>query len=375
MCHKFNYYHRVTSFMGYTRTKAGYFGVFGILAAIVYVAVFYTASGSVSNWTFGSSDTSVFMEIESYRYGLMAAGTLGALFGLGFIARRDNAAQIIGGITAVFAGLTLVIVGYQAPSVKDNFILIFSALLILTALLDAVSEALNGQYISLVISLVLAIIMAAMYYFNTMYGAAFIITALIWLLFSSLIMIVYNSDPDSVPSGRRKKDNAMTPEEARKAELKARREKRAEARAVQQKSAEKNSEKESGKTEAVPRERSFEENTENESEETYDVGEDIYADTSPEALVRRATWNKGLRCRRDHGKYGIPVAFVGAKVAVYVVPRDTEIPAEEKLKSEGWTVFVFDEEEVTDGEAQAEIVFEKVKEKEKSKKSKKKSKK
>ncbi len=339
--------------MGFTRIKSKYFGIFGILAAITYVAVFYMASGSVTNWTFGTSDPSDFLKVEKYRYGLMAAGALGAAFGIGFVIQRDNALQVISGITAIFAGVTLAIIGYQAPSVGDNFVLIFSALLIATALLDAVSGAVNGQYVSLVLSLMLALIMAATYYFDTMYGTAFIIAALIWLLLSALVMIVYNPDLDSV-SARKKTDAEPTPEQARKAELEARRERRAEARAAHA---------------AASRKQPAEKKQKEASEETDgDFEEDVYTDNSPEALVRRAAWNKGLRCRRDYGEDNIPAAFVGAKVAVYVVPKDTDIPAEEKLKSKGWTVLIFDEGEVTDGTAQAETISDTVKEIEKSRK-------
>ena len=37
---------------------------------------------------------------------------------------------------------------------------------------------------------------------------------------------------------------------------------------------------------------------------------------TPEDIVRRAAWNKGLRCRRDYGPEKIPFAFVKGKVAV-----------------------------------------------------------
>ncbi|MBE6514684.1 MAG: hypothetical protein E7Z69_06510 [Thermoplasmata archaeon] len=89
--------------------------------------------------------------------------------------------------------------------------------------------------------------------------------------------------------------------------------------------------------------------------------EDIYTDNSPEALVRRAAWNKGLRCRRDYGEYHVPVAFVKGKVAVYVtddpVPADTRA----KLEEDGWTVIVYRASDITDGLEQGDEIAAQVK--------------
>ncbi|MCL2147823.1 MAG: heterodisulfide reductase-related iron-sulfur binding cluster [Methanomassiliicoccaceae archaeon] len=84
------------------------------------------------------------------------------------------------------------------------------------------------------------------------------------------------------------------------------------------------------------------------------VGEDIWTDNSPEALVRRAAWNKGLRCRKDYGPRIIPVAFVNSKVAVYILPEgEVDASTKNALEEEGWAVLSFLEKDVTDGEAQA----------------------
>lgn len=77
-------------------------------------------------------------------------------------------------------------------------------------------------------------------------------------------------------------------------------------------------------------------------------------DTSPEGAVRRAAWNKNLRCRRGYGPFAIPVAFVKAKVAVYVGGNAEEHRAE--LEKNGWVVLSYKEEEITDGQAQAEEI-------------------
>ena len=89
-------------------------------------------------------------------------------------------------------------------------------------------------------------------------------------------------------------------------------------------------------------------------EEEDESGEDVWTDNSPEALVRRAAWNKGLRCRKDYGVYGIPIAFVKPKVAVYIFEKGTVDQEEKKtLEDEGWIVLSFLIKDIIDGEAQA----------------------
>ena len=87
---------------------------------------------------------------------------------------------------------------------------------------------------------------------------------------------------------------------------------------------------------------------------------DMYEDT-PDALLRRATWNKGLRCRRDYGDYLIPIAFVKAKVAVYITDGSGDTSKDDALRSEGWTVFRYLESDITDGKDQAEEINKAVK--------------
>ncbi len=99
---------------------------------------------------------------------------------------------------------------------------------------------------------------------------------------------------------------------------------------------------------------------------------DDYTDNSPEALVRRAAWNKGLRCRRNHGPHKIPVAFVRGKVAVFVEPRGSDRTLDNTLRSAGWTVLRYNEEDITDGLAQGEEINLAVKENLKSARRKKK---
>ncbi len=92
-----------------------------------------------------------------------------------------------------------------------------------------------------------------------------------------------------------------------------------------------------------------------------ELGEDIFTDNSPEALVRRAAWNKGLRCRRGYGDHNIPVAFVKGKVAVYVEDADADTSIDAVLREEGWTVLRYDASSITDGKLQGEEINQAVK--------------
>ncbi len=109
--------------------------------------------------------------------------------------------------------------------------------------------------------------------------------------------------------------------------------------------------------------------TDDSSAETQE--EDVYTDNSPEALVRRAAWNKGLRCRRNYGDANIPVAFVKGKVAVYVGDADADTSGDDALRAEGWTVLRYNAADITDGKDQGEEIAAAVKENTKAVKKKK----
>jgi len=95
-------------------------------------------------------------------------------------------------------------------------------------------------------------------------------------------------------------------------------------------------------------------------EDVYEGEYEVIEDT-PDALVRRAAWNKGLRCRRNYGDHNIPVAFVKGKVAVYVVPEAGDTSLDDVLESEGWTVLRYLEADITDGKAQGDEISKAVK--------------
>ena len=112
--------------------------------------------------------------------------------------------------------------------------------------------------------------------------------------------------------------------------------------------------------EAVTEPEQADSDAEEEAEE-YDEALELAEDT-PDALLRRATWNKGLRCRRDYGECRIPIAYVKAKVAVYVEDGAGDASADEKLRADGWTVLRYKVSDISDGKVQAEEINKAVKE-------------
>ncbi|MBR1888336.1 MAG: hypothetical protein IJ810_00045 [Candidatus Methanomethylophilus sp.] len=83
---------------------------------------------------------------------------------------------------------------------------------------------------------------------------------------------------------------------------------------------------------------------------------------TPAALLRRACWNTGLRCRKNYGPYFIPVAFVKSKVAVYIDEDTPDHSNDEVLAKKGWIVLHFAESKITDGADEAQVVYDAVKE-------------
>ena len=97
-------------------------------------------------------------------------------------------------------------------------------------------------------------------------------------------------------------------------------------------------------------------------EDDFDMSELGLEPDTPAGFLRRACWNKGLRCRKDYGPHYIPIAFVKNKVAVYV---DGDVPDnrnDEELKSKSWIVLHFKAADITDGAAQAQVIYDAVKE-------------
>ena len=102
------------------------------------------------------------------------------------------------------------------------------------------------------------------------------------------------------------------------------------------------------------------EQAEKDADEFYNDEEDLAVefdeeefnwDLTPEGILRRAAWNKKLRCRRNYGELAIPVAFVKGKVAVYVDADASAVKG--NLEADGWVVLSYNGLDITDGEKQA----------------------
>ena len=138
--------------------------------------------------------------------------------------------------------------------------------------------------------------------------------------------------------------------EAAKAEAEAAAAKAAEeAAAAKEEAAKAKEEAEAAKAEIVAYENDVEDG---EDLEAYDDVESEW-DTSIEGVVRRAAWNKGLRCRRNYGDLRIPIAFVKGKVAIYVDNDEEANARRAELEGAGWVVFSYRAADITDGETQA----------------------
>ena len=134
------------------------------------------------------------------------------------------------------------------------------------------------------------------------------------------------------------------------------------------------SSEEEAPVEEAPAEEPIEEEAVEEAGEDYDIDEDEWALT-PEGIVRRAAWNKGLRCRRNYGPLAIPVAFVKWKVAVYIDASEESKRDRDALEKDGWIVMNYNSADVTDGQDQAVEIRDAVKSQTRLMKKKKKKKK
>ncbi|MCQ2069869.1 MAG: very short patch repair endonuclease, partial [archaeon] len=86
-----------------------------------------------------------------------------------------------------------------------------------------------------------------------------------------------------------------------------------------------------------------------------DDGLDLEEET-PATFLRRACWNKGLRCRKEYGPNKIPVAFVKSKVAVFIDGPVPDNSLDNDLIKKGWAVLHFAESDITDGVNEAEVI-------------------
>jgi colicin import membrane protein len=317
----------------------------------------------------------------------------------------------IRGVLMILSGIVLMVVG--AMKGEDWTLYLFVALISLAAASDIFYSWVADQKMKMIFSLLLTLIIAltgvlALTGENNIVGFAFIFFVILWILLLSMLRFApIAEEPEKKgkkakakgPEPKKKNAPAPRPYPAKKAEPqkkvaekpapKKEEPKKEEPKKEEPKKEEpaKSESKEelpklkvmSSREAAAAREEARkkeepvpepkpepkpepEPEPEPEAEE-FDESLDLAEDT-PDALLRRATWNKGLRCRRDYGEYLIPIAFVKAKVAVYVRPEPNpeDDKAAEAIRAEGWTVFQYLEKDITDGKDQAEEINKAVKE-------------
>ncbi len=429
-------------------------GMFGILAAIVYILTMFIAVLTTTGFDIGLNNMKELSDVSVYKAGCVIAGMLGMIFGTCVLVRNLKSNVFIGkiyGLCMILASLLLLvlgIVGFQ----NDVVYYTFMALVIIAIFANAGYYWVTNQEILTFVTVLFAIIISATALTNTVMGFGFAIVLPIWLLVEGLLFYleteveipdkkkskvtaIKKNEPkpkpypvkacvQSKPAETTKKKFEENKEQPKKAEVKAKkstsvlvadsvavepmketpkikvmssrdaaaardsRKKEEVVKAKEEPVVVVSSKKEFVKEESVSTVKEdptfakeeplslvkeepipdsvvvavepVEQIVETEGvEEEYDEG--LFEDT-PDALVRRATWNKGLRCRRDYGGHKIPVAFVKGKVAVYVVADKTDSPVYEVLRSEGWTVLRFLETEITDGKIQGEEISKAVKE-------------
>jgi len=429
-------------------------GMFGILAAIVYILTMFIAVLTTTGFDIGLNNMKELGVVSVYKVGCVIAGLLGMIFGTCVLVRNLKSNVFIGkiyGMCMILAGLLLLvlgIVGFQ----NDLVYYTFMALVIIAVFANAGYYWVTNQEILTFVTVLFAIIIAITALTNTVMGFGFAIVLPIWLLVEGLLF--YLETEVEIPDKKKSKVTATkknepkpkpypvkacvqtkqaettkkkfeeNKEQPKRAAVKAKKSTSvlvADAVVVEPKKDTPKIKVMSSRDAAAARDSRKKEEVVKAKEESVvvvslkeelvkeefvstvkedpilareellsivkeepisdsdviavgsaeevgkieGVGEEYdegFFEDAPDALVRRATWNKGLRCRRDYGEHKIPVAFVKGKVAVYVVAYKTDSPVYDVLRSEGWTVLRFLETEITDGKIQGEVISKAVKE-------------
>ena len=368
-------------------------GMFGILAAIVYILTMFIAVLTTTGFDIGLNNMKELSDVSVYKAGCVIAGMLGMIFGTCVLVRNLKSNVFIGkiyGLCMILASLLLLvlgIVGFQ----NDVVYYTFMALVIIAIFANAGYYWVTNQEILTFVTVLFAIIISATALTNTVMGFGFAIVLPIWLLVEGLLFYleteveipdkkkskvtaIKKNEPkpkpypvkacvQSKPAETTKKKFEENKEQPKKAEVKAKKSTLVAVEPMKEtpkikvmssrdaaaaRDSRKKEEVVKAKEEPVVVVSSKKEFVKEESVST--VKEDpTFAKEEPLSLVkeepipdsvvvavepveqivetrgyarctlRRATWNKGLRCRRDYGGHKIPVAFVKGKVAVYVV--------------------------------------------------------
>ena len=391
-------------------------GGFGVSAAVVFIVATIAAIFMNGAFTSGSAVSDLFPETV-FAAGCVIAGILGAIFGLLMMLDKDDSKVFIGKIRGILVMLTGVVLAVLGATQGEQWaVYAFILLIILAAVSDMFYDWVTDQKVIMIIALFFTLIIALTGILsqtgdNNLNGFVFVIFAASWVILVAALRFapVVEAEPESKKSKKAKeqKKNAPTPKPypAKKEEPPAQKKPATEKPVYQEKPKETEVKKEepikvmsskdaaaeakkeepklkvmSSKEAAAAREARKKEEPEPEPEpkpepvpepepepepeppEEEEYGDLELEEDTPDALLRRATWNKGLRCRRNYGEYQIPIAYVKAKVAVYVQDGPVDAATEEKLKASGWTVLCYKEKDISDGKEQAEEIGKAVKE-------------
>ncbi|MDR3283340.1 MAG: hypothetical protein LBS92_07045 [Candidatus Methanoplasma sp.] len=446
--------------MGNTFENGKLTGVVGILSALVFIVALFATMFTTKGYDIGTSSIGGLFQEDLLKYGSIAAGILGVVFGVLAAVLKAGPKTFIGNVRGALIALAAValIAFVVFKGDEEAYLWIFTALVLLAAVSDAAYNWVVDQKVLLVISVMLLIILAIAAYVrfgttdNAIGGLILAAFAALWVIVVAAMFFAPVEVEEPVkkkaksPSDSGKKNGPVArpyqakaeqkkaepkKEEAKKAEPKKVEPKKEEAKKAEPKKEEAKLKvmssrdanaarstvvrKESPVPEpepvaepvkaaepepapepepvAVPVKAAEPEpapepepisapaaEPEDEYAVTDEGSDDEYADfeiveDTPEALVRRAAWNKKLRCRRDYGPYHIPIAFVRGKVAVYVESETGDTSSDGILRDEGWTIFRYLDSDVTDGKQQGEEISKAVKDSLKAERAKKKPKK
>ncbi|MDY0293167.1 MAG: hypothetical protein RBQ77_01145 [Candidatus Methanomethylophilaceae archaeon] len=391
--------------MGSIVKHAGILGSMGAVSALVFLVLLLIAMNSAGGWTLGVNRLSELGTIGGsaayYTAGCVISGALAILFGLGFSLREVNAVHKVCGLLVVVAAALLVALGLTAGAgdLNVSISLMFCGVATAVVLAETVGSIIDRTYVLAVISGALLIILALVLFTDALKGAAFAFVLAIWAMFQGALFLAPDAAPvrKAAPAGRSKqkrhesesgkardseeraqekpkdpKQDGGNPGKEASVQVLPKEEKADPTSSESLPAAEPSTEPGPSDEETIvaPLAEKQEEDTSegvagsplpafakiHGEESNPSAAEDFFTDNSPGALVRRAAWNKGLRCRRDYGEHRIPVAFVKGKVAVFVEPADAPREKDGMLESEGWKVLRYDEAAVSDGKVQAEEI-------------------
>ena len=411
----------VMPFMANAMKKDKIIGGLGLAAVVVFVVATVVAIFTYGSFTSGSAISNLFEEL-AFMAGCVIAGIIGAAIGLLMMLDKDDSKVFIGKIRGILIMLTGVVLAVLGATQGEQWaVYAFIVLIIFAAAADMFYDWVTDQKIIMVIALFFTLIIALMGMLsqiggNELHGIVFVIFAVSWAIIISGLRFapVAEAEPESKKSKKAKakeqKKNAPAPKPypAKKEEPPAQKKPATEKPVYQEKPKETAKKEEpikvmsskdaaaeakkdepklkvmSSKEAAAAREARKKEEPvpepipepipepvpepepipepEPEPPEEEEYGELEFEEDTPDALLRRATWNKGLRCRRNYGEYQIPIAYVKAKVAVYVQEGPVDPATEEKLRAGGWTVLCYKEKDISDGKEQAEEIGKAVKE-------------